>query len=664
MVSRTPTETRAAASKQSVISRLPDAGVTLRAVLLALLLIPIDSYWITVIEVRWYEMDGTCLPIFITPVFMLFMVALANLVVKRLSPRIALRRGELITIYSMIVMGATLASHDITQNLFGTIGHPHYMANATNRYAELFFQYLPSQLFISNKLALTGLYRGSADPWVWQIFKYWVMPLSLWGGLLLVLIGMMMCINIIIRKQWTENEKLVFPLIQLPLAMTAEDSTSKFYNNRLMWGGFAVAAVIGIINGLHMFYPNVPEIIGIKGYDLSPSLSTMPWAAATWGGNGLKIAAYPFAIGMSYFMPLDLSFSCWFFYILRKLWQVFGMSRGWYNNGAGFPYYEAQSSGAWLALGLAIIISAMPYLRGVWRQAWKPGDGQIVQAESRLYRQAFIGLVVGLALLLLFTTWLGMTAWVALVFFVIYFILAISITRVRAELGTPHEIYFVNPQQIMVSLFGYNVLGPANLTIISAMYWFNRCYRSHPMPNQLESFKMAEGTAIKIKPLIYALSLAVIVGLFSGYWANLSITYHEGGMAKCIGYKGFVGAESFDHLSQWLQNKPSANITQISYMIVGAVIVAALTALRGAFVAWPFHPAGYALAVSYAMDYFWFAFLVSWLAKLLIVRYGGMKLHNKLVPFFLGLILGDFFIGSVWVIIGPILGTQAYRIFI
>ena len=35
------------------------------------------------------------------------------------------------------------------------------------------------------------------------------------------------------------------------------------------------------------------------------------------------------------------------------------------------------------------------------------------------------------------------------------------------------------------------------------------------------------------------------------------------------------------------------------------------------------------------------------LIKLLIVRYGGMKYHNAAVPFFLGLILGDYTMGRL-----------------
>ncbi|MDE0315074.1 MAG: hypothetical protein OXM61_09235, partial [Candidatus Poribacteria bacterium] len=69
-------------------------------------------------------------------------------------------------------------------------------------------------------------------------------------------------------------------------------------------------------------------------------------------------------------------------------------------------------------------------------------------------------------------------------------------------------------------------------------------------------------------------------------------------------------------------------------------------------------------AISFAMDYFWFAFFVAWFLKLMILRHGGLKLHRQVAPLFLGLILGDYVIGSIWAIIGPTLGLRTYKIFI
>ncbi|MGB9620673.1 MAG: DUF6785 family protein, partial [Armatimonadota bacterium] len=356
-----------------------------------------------------------------------------------------------------------------------------------------------------------------------------------------------------------------------------------FYANRLMWGGFGLAFLIGLINGLHTLYPSMPYIEGIKHYNIGQFIVNSPWNAVTRGGNGFQITMYPFTIGLGYFIPLDLSFSCWFFYLARKLVQVLGAAIGWDSGTRNqFPYYESQSSGAWLALGAIIIAGSWAYLKSVWRQAFRGEGGE--PAEASLYRKAFYGLAVGAVLLLAFTHHMGMAAWVAVVFFGIYFVLSIAMTRVRAELGTPHEIYFVNPQQIMVSVLGYNLIGPANLTLIWSMYWFNRCYRSHPMPNQLESFKMAEGTAIKLKPMIFALMLATVVGLLSSYYSNLALCYRDGAQAKCMGYKWWVGAESFDRLRDNLLTRPGLDLVRITYMAVGAAIVLGLGALRSAFV--------------------------------------------------------------------------------
>ena len=450
----------------SATSKTKDRGITLRAILISLFLILVNNYWITVIEVRWYALDGTCLPIFITPVFILFILAALNLGVKSLAPAYTLRSGELITIYMMVVMGATLASHDLIQNLFGAIGHANYF-NTDGRYSSFLSSYLPSQLFVSDPAALKGFYRGGVDPWNWSILQFWLIPLLSWGGLMAVLIGMMMCLSILIRRQWTEHEKLVFPLIQLPIEMAAEDSGRRLYANKLMWAGFGIAFAIGVINGLHVIYPTMPFIQGVKQFDLASGLTERPWNAIARGGNGFKIAAYPFGIGLAYFIPLDLSFSCWFFYLLRKLWQVVGAAMGWDSAGSGFPYYESQSSGAWLALAVLIIAGSMPHLKSVWKKAWSADGSAEDLAEGALYRKCFVGLIVGTLLLFVFARWIGMAGWVALLFFGIYFLIAIALTRVRAELGTPHEIYFVNPQQIMVSVLGYNVLGPANLTLIS-----------------------------------------------------------------------------------------------------------------------------------------------------------------------------------------------------
>ena len=67
---------------------------------------------------------------------------------------------------------------------------------------------------------------------------------------------------------------------------------------------------------------------------------------------------------------------------------------------------------------------------------------------------------------------------------------------------------------------------------------------------------------------------------------------------------------------------------------------------------WPIHPIGYLTAYSSAMWYLWFSFFVGWACNALCMRYGGVVLFKKMRNFFIGLIIGDFFMAGSWAIYG------------
>ena len=245
------------------------------------------------------------------------------------------------------------------------------------------------------------------------------------------------------------------------------------------------------------------------------------------------------------------------------------------------------------------------------------------------------------------------------------FLLGFVITRVRAELGSPHEIVWVNPIQVLITVFGTRALGAQDLTVMSVLYWFNRGYRNHPMPNQLEAFKMLEGKPrVGIGAISGVLIVAAIISLFATDWANLHVLYYYGGEGKSTGFKAFVGGESYNRLAGWLTTPVAPASTGLYFIAGGFILTVALSLLRTSFVWWPFHPAGYALALSYAMEYFWMPVLIGWALKFLIIRYGGAKMYRLAIPFFLGLILGDYTMGSLWAILGPIMGVPTYKIYI
>lgn len=636
--------------------KIAKPGITGRSVLLGAFLAALNATWVTMVEVRYNILDGSSLPLFVTPIFLLLLLVGVN----RVLGRFRLRQEELLTAYLMAVISNTFAGHDMLQNLFGTITHPYYFA-PQNQWQEVFIERLPRGLFVHDEVALNAWYRGNATPNMMRGFLiHWSVPLALWGLFFLTLVGHFLFLTLLVRRAWTESERLAFPIIQLPLAMT--EPTGKLFREPLMWTGFGLAFVIGAINGIHELYPQVPNAPWIKLYDIGPFFTTQPMEAIRT--YGMQTSLYPFAIGLAYFIPLDLAFSCWFSYLLARGYFVFGRWAGLDGPSAaqGWPFLKEISSGAWIGVAGAILWANRRHLGAAFDSAFARGSKT---TEARWDRLAWLGLsLTGVALFAWSSFLMNMSLPVTAGFFLVLMALSLGITRVRAEFGTPHEIVFVKPADTLVTLFGTHALGEANLIGMQAMYWFNRGYRCHPIPNFLEGMKMAEGRAMPLRRLMMVFVAAMLVSLIATYTANYTITYSAGAQSKAAGYKMWVGNEAFNQLNAWIKVGQPAGASNLYFFLGGLAVVAGLAWMRNAFVAWPFHPTGFALGVSYAMNYFWLCVLIAWLAKFLLVRYGGMSAHRRAIPFFLGLILGDYTVGALWSLLSLLLGQATYKIYI
>ena len=68
------------------------------------------------------------------------------------------------------------------------------------------------------------------------------------------------------------------------------------------------------------------------------------------------------------------------------------------------------------------------------------------------------------------------------------------------------------------------------------------------------------------------------------------------------------------------------------------------------------------LAICKALDFekLWFPFFISWLLKKAILKHGGMHTYRRTFPFFLGLVLGEFTMASIWEIIRLVTGQPTY----
>jgi hypothetical protein len=102
------------------------------------------------------------------------------------------------------------------------------------------------------------------------------------------------------------------------------------------------------------------------------------------------------------------------------------------------------------------------------------------------------------------------------------------------------------------------------------------------------------------------------------------------------------------------------NTSVISGTLAGALVTILLVGARRLWLRFPFHPLGYAMALNYGYC-IWGPFLVTWALKLIVDRLGGAQLYRKLMPFFLGLAIGDLIAGGLmWIILG-IFGSEVTK---
>ena len=55
----------------------------------------------------------------------------------------------------------------------------------------------------------------------------------------------------------------------------------------------------------------------------------------------------------------------------------------------------------------------------------------------------------------------------------------------------------------------------------------------------------------------------------------------------------------------------------------------------------------------------WFPCLLTGIVKGALLRYGGMRAYARCLPFFLGMILGEFSMAIVWTALGALAGAPA-----
>ncbi len=647
--------------------------ITWRAVLLGIILTAVTDLWL-----HWAELvlggrghtalAGTSIPIGAFNI--LFLLIVVNIVVTRFLKPLAFTRVELLVLYVMMTVSTVISSSGGLHFIVPTITAAFYYANDSNAWATLFHPYIKDWIAQKDKAALYGFYVGNATvPWA-----LWRQQILAWTVFMVLVALATLCIVAILRRQWVDRERLTFPTVVVPVEMIREQAG--FFRNRLLWLGFAIPFSIDVMNTFHLNVPAVPYIPTRTADqpDIGQMLTSAPWNAIGY----TPISFYPFVIGIAYLLSVDITFSCWFFWLVTKLEAVFGSATG-ISAGAtaggqsAWPFIGHQGAGAFLALTIFGLWLSRHYLAEVWAIAWRrrrPRTGTLKTPdddsdEPMSYRWAFVGLVMSLGLLVTWCVAAGMRPWVAVFALLLSFLYMIAAARIRAETGNAWLFGpDVDAYRLMTTTFGTTVYTPADLTVLaylrSAIASFDlRCLS---MPNQSDAYKMADMIGASKRRLTWALVLAIALGVVISFAIALMIWYHYGAGAKTDSWRTYMGRQPFDQLHDALATPVKTDLPGTMAAGAGFAVTTALLLLRAQFTWWVFHPVGYAIANTPTMNQVWLPFFIAWTAKLVVLRYGGMRLYRQSLPFFYGVIVGDFVAGGLTTVVGCFTGISAYPI--
>ncbi len=650
-----------------------EGGVTLRVAVLSLGLALLFGLIIPIVNTKMSNtpLGAQHLPIGAVGALLLALL-LVNPLLRLVSRRLPFSRNEVLTVYSTCLFSCLVPGRG-SENYFvaNSIG-AFYYATRENKWLEVLQPYLKP--WLSPALGADGSYGAQgqqiAQNWYMGIqanqpipWGAWLVPIATWSALILTTYFMWSCLAVMLRAQWAEREALAFPLLQWPLEMTRDIEKSAvppFFLNPMMWIGFGVSALISALNGLHLYFPDVPPIP--LSLDTSSLFTEAPWNQIGW----FPINIYPIAVGISFLLTSEVSFSLWFFYLLFKFQYIAAYSLGFAPAslptsigwaGIAPPTFTGyQQMGAYLVYVFSLLWTAREHLRHIARRAFGRTPATSAERDEALgYPVAFWGFLVSFAILIVWSVAAGIRFDIALAMWSFYIICALALTRVVVETGLIYVQQGFTPLGTFAQLFGsgpgawlsQSSLVPAGFVQLNMMIDL----RANLLPSFMHSFKLAQDRRIPLKPLLTLIFATIIVAYGAGVWQMVHLGYQSGGIA----FNGWVvtgSPRAAASISQQLgQGVPGSALANWFWMAFGALLTYGVMAARASFSWFPLHPIGLLLCLTHPMFMLWFSIFIGWTSKTLIMRFGGTAAYKQALPLFLGFALGDIVLMLLWLVI-------------
>jgi len=583
---------------------------------------------------------------------------LLNPCIKLIRPGWAFDGAELTVIYIMLIIASTIPTWGFASNLVPMLPAVYYFATPENNWDELLFPLVRDWMVPTDAVAIRDFFQGlpAGAPLPWDA---WLVPLLAWASFIFAIYLMMIATMVLVRRQWVENERLAFPLVQLPMEMAetgvARKVLAPFFRNPMMWSGFALAFVVMSMKGLHHYYPAVPDPLLYSSIKLFPDM------------HAINVNLSFTVLGLAYLLSLQVATSFWFFHLVSEVQMTWQYIVGYRLEGEIERFMEGtllvahQGMGAMIVLVLFGAWVSRGHIKAIGRKVVR-GHGVDDSGEILSYRAAVaILLVCGV-----FTTvWLwmsGVPLFYSLLFLLLTFAIFFFTTRLVAEAGLGFMSPMMSSQTMLVNFAGTSAVTDAGIFSLALTFSWAGSNRVLLMAAAINAMKLAGAVGALKRPLFWVMVVAIVVTLAGSLGIILWSAYEHGAVNLESWFFTGNARNTHAHVQYKLQNPmgfsetPDIMWPRALWTAVGGTVMAGLIWARHHFLWWPLHPIGFAVCAGNVISRAWFSIFLASTFKAILLRYGGVRYYLAMRPLFLGMILGQVAAAAFWMVVDFIMG--------
>lgn len=506
----------------------------------------------------------------------------------------------------------------------------------------------------------------------------WAGPLSFWAPLGLMLGLATICLALIVHGQWSNRERLAYPIAQFAdgLLGGAQGSDGRsLFRRKIFWLGLLMLLAFHVVNGLAAWRPD--DMISIpRSFSFAPVLQKYTGLQRIWAAHYLAdVTLWPMVVAFGFLIPADVSLSLG---ISQILWVAL---MAWLINGMGMSLEGSADLGGptdWQRAGSALAIAAMIIYTGrryyglVLRRAVTFRSSHEAEGYAAWACRVLLVALAG-AVFLLVSVGLSWAFAVGLVLLVM--VTYLTQARINTESGLIYSLLGWMPSAVLLGLFGARAFGPQALIICGMVCnVFARDTHECLMPFVMNALKISQGRRLPIgragSLAAAGFVLALAVGIPFGLWVD-----HNFGVLKGEKYatllaprQTFGAAVSLvgelrrekvpgegDGLSTCERFARMAPDRRFLWSLgIGFVAVVAISALRLRLPAWPIHPMMFLVWGTWSMALLSHSLLLGWAVKKLVTKFTGRQGYEKTRDLMYGVVAGELLGGLLWMLIGAI----------